>query len=136
MSRLAMCGSHTAPFSNHPDSISLADAYYNGFYNETEEGELLIGLDRDEFINILCSKKIVWAPDGDGAFDDGSHILQFDFGTQVRLIGFRANDECEVERSSIAEIWVDAHEYYSVLSSWLGWFDREGSASSKIQRWR
>ncbi len=38
---------------------------------------------------MVWDSKLMWAPDGDEAFDDGSYVLQIDSGSLVRLIGFK-----------------------------------------------
>jgi hypothetical protein len=43
--------------------------------------------------DMIYSRHILWAPDGDAAFDDGSYILQFDVDERVRLIAFKGRQD-------------------------------------------
>ena len=47
-------------------------------------------------------RTIVWAPDGDEAFDDGSYVLQVESGDQVRLIAFVGTPDFLYDPSSLA----------------------------------
>ena len=57
-------------------------------------------------------------PDADAAFDDGSHVLQFDVGPRVRLVGFKRL-EGKIGAETIRDIWIDEPRYYEVLTDWL-----------------
>jgi hypothetical protein len=46
-------------------------------------------LSKEQFHEATYAVDLVGAPDADEAFDDGSHILQFDIGDQVRLVAFK-----------------------------------------------
>ncbi len=81
-------GTHLAPFSAFPDGAAIATAAWMAKYSETYDPSLL-AISREELTNTLSNNGIVWAPDGDEAFDDGSQVLQFDIGDQVRIIGSR-----------------------------------------------
>jgi hypothetical protein len=52
-----------------------------------------------QFTKTLHSNSLVWAPDGDEAFDDSSNVLQFDIADPVRLIAFKRPDSL-VDNSS------------------------------------
>ena len=64
-------------------------------------------LSEAEFTKTLFANSLVWAPDGDEAFDDGSYVLQFDVGDRVRLIAFKRPDS-EVDPASLREIWLSS----------------------------
>ncbi|WP_374334534.1 Imm42 family immunity protein [Leeia sp.] len=81
-------------------------------------GDFLKRLD-DDLYKIGC----VWAPDGDRAFDDGSHVLIFDVGEMVRLVAFVNSDDEAVISSSLEELVIDADEFYGVLRGWVTGFN-------------
>src|SRR5262249_5900052 len=84
--RLSNAGSHTFPFGD-ADAASIVSAYEHALFID-DGTKSCFGMSSQAFIELLHEKNIVWAPDGDEAFDDGSHILQFDIGDRVRLIAF------------------------------------------------
>jgi hypothetical protein len=72
----------------------------------------------------LVNHEIILAPDGDAAFDDGSHVLQFDQeGDQVRLIAFRNDWNSVVTVSAIADVKISADEFYGILDCWQKQFE-------------
>jgi hypothetical protein len=77
-------GTHQAPFVEAA-AIDIANAYTNAIYLDNNENETYFGMSEAQFTKTLWSKSLVWAPDGDEAFDDGSYVLQFDVGDRVRL---------------------------------------------------
>jgi hypothetical protein len=76
----------------------------------------------------------VWAPDGDEAFDDWSHVLQFDVGGRVRLIGFRSNERgYHHDERTLADVWIDEGLFYRVLKQWRDAFLAEWECAPKIK---
>ncbi|MBP9903781.1 MAG: hypothetical protein KBH45_20195, partial [Verrucomicrobia bacterium] len=73
--RIAKRGAHTAPFATEPDAGKIADAYRDAIYATDQENEEFFGLPHSEFRDCFYSKPLVWAPDGDEAFDDWSYVL-------------------------------------------------------------
>jgi hypothetical protein len=117
--RIARRGSHTTPFAHEPDAGRIADAYRDSIYAPDQENELFFGLPQPEFCHLIYSKHIVWAPDGDEAFDDGSHVLHFDIGDRVRLIAFRSmEDGYHHDPDTITDVCIDAAEFYRILKQW------------------
>ena len=100
-------------------------------YEDGRQSEKFFGRSAAELREDLAVNEIVWAPDGDAAFDDGGHVLQFDQGSRVRVISFRnANRPGEVT-NSIAEIWMNADEFYNLLGEWLSRFETAWLAELK-----
>ncbi|HEY2662355.1 MAG TPA: hypothetical protein VGI79_21750 [Caulobacteraceae bacterium] len=89
-----------------------------------EHNATLLSAD-EAFGGRLMASNIVWAPDGDAAFDDGGHVLQFDEGNEVRLIAFKNEIDFQAVISSVAEAWVPTAIFYELLAEWLRWFDSE-----------
>lgn len=75
--RLAMRGRHTMPFAGDADARSIAGAFRDAVYGD-EPLESHLGLPSPKFREMTYSNRVVWAPDGDEAFDDGSYVLQFE----------------------------------------------------------
>ncbi len=131
--RIADRGIHTASFAGEPDAGRIADAYRDAVYAPEQENERYFGLAHDEFCGHFCSHQLVWAPDGDEAFDDGSFVLQFDVGDRVRLIGFRSipqgyhHDPC-----TLSDVWLEADSFYGILGEWRNAFVAEWNRSQKI----
>src|SRR6266700_1875408 len=85
--RIAGRGTHRAAFADAA-AIDIANAYTSALYLDDEK-EMYFGMSEAQFTQALYSNSLVWAPDGDEAFDDGSYVLQFDVGDRVRLIAFK-----------------------------------------------
>ena len=81
---------------------------------------------------MFYKRKLVLAPDGSEAFDDGSFVLQFDAQNDVRLIGFKTNKEgYGHEPNTLSDIWVGADEFYRILEDWSNAFEKEWCATAK-----
>jgi Immunity protein 42 len=132
--RIVSRGKHTVPFDPESSAGDIADAYLAATYDEDRQAERFFGMSGDSFRDALVSKDVVWAPDGDSAFDDGGHILQFDIGVRVRVIGFRnADEKTEISRD-VSDIWIGADEFYGLLIQWQSAFDQ--SWADAIRRTR
>jgi len=130
--RISWRGRHTAPFSYEPDGGKIADAYRHALYAPDQKMETFFGLPHAEFRALIYQSKLVWAPDGDEAFDDGSFVLQLDKEDYVRLIGFTTKKEgYEHEPGSLADLWIGANEFYRILEEWSSTFDKEWCAAPK-----
>ena len=84
-------------------------------YEEEVPGEKFLELSREQFHEATYAADLVWAPDGDEAFDDGSHILQFDIGDQVRLVAFKRDYEKRGGAMELREVWLNAPDFYAIL---------------------
>lgn len=119
-------GTHTAFFAMESNANRIAAAVCASIYSEEQNKECFFGISRSIFDKIIYSNKLIWAPDGDEAFDDGSHVLQFDVENRVRLIGFkRDGSEADREYHSLTDTWLDADEFYGTLQGWHDAFESE-----------
>lgn len=133
--RIARRGLHTAPFASQIDGGKIADAYRDAIYAPDQEAKRFFGITQPEFRELIYSNHLAWAPDGDEAFDDWSHVLQFDLGNRVRLIGFRSLDEgYHHDPSTLADVWLSADAFYKTLQQWRDSFDAEWRGSTRIPK--
>lgn len=123
--RIKMRGYHFAPFVNVDSAKLIAESYRAVAYNPDNYQKVFFGLTEEQFSQYFIKNKIVWAPDGDEAFDDGSYILQFDIGDKIRLIGFKSTSDFSCDSNTLSELWISADEYYSILQSWYYSFKKE-----------
>ncbi len=130
--RLSRRGSHVAPFACEVEGGKIADAFRDGVYASGKEEESFFGIRRPEFCDLFYAKHLLWAPDGDEAFDDGSYVLHFDVGERVRLIGFRCGAGDHHDPKTLRDIWLPAPDYYDVLHQWRDAFVAEWQATPKI----
>lgn len=131
--RVAYRGSHVAPFAAETDARKIVQAFIEAIYSTEKQNALFFGFGSADLSDLFYSNKLIWAPDGDEAFDDGSHILQFDVGEQVRLIGFKRNRQTGgYMPETLTDKWLESDTFYGMLSSWRAAFELEWSASSKI----
>jgi len=118
-------GKHIAPFANELAG-EIADAFRNAVYGE-ELRNNYFGLTHDQFSSFFeePSTDLIWAPDGDEAFDDGSYVLQFDVGQNVRLIAFRTFTSGAHDPRTLVDTWLAADDYYDALKRWREAFKSE-----------
>jgi hypothetical protein len=128
--RVAMRGRHTVPFSTETDAGKIANAFRNAIYGE-DLTESYFDIPLREFKEMIYSKKIAWAPDGDEAFDDGSYVLQFDVNDYVRVIAFKSIPGSLFDPATIRDIHLAADDFYGILQNWLDAFEKEWSSLPK-----
>jgi hypothetical protein len=116
--RIAARGTHTASFATVTSAESIARALRDAMYAENQENAYFFGISQPNFCEQIYSHHLIWAPDGDEAFDDGSYVLHFDLGSEIRLIGFKCTDNHYPESASIRDVRMKADEFYEILSSW------------------
>ncbi|MGC2473729.1 MAG: Imm42 family immunity protein [Candidatus Sulfotelmatobacter sp.] len=126
--RIAARGAHTAAFAES-DAAKIADSFLSAVY-ANEQQDNYFGIPRAEFVDLIYSKNIVWAPDGDSAFDDGSCVLQFDVEDQARVIAFKS-ERCMNVPDSVRDIWLPADHFYKILKDWQGTFIAEWASLPK-----
>jgi immunity protein 42 of polymorphic toxin system len=129
--RLERRGSHSAPFSVGVDACQLAEAVRRALYFDVPPQERFFGMSQGDFAAHVYDKKLLWAPDGDEAFDDGSYVLQLDQEDQVRLIGFKSNEHQPYDSSTLREATLPAKTFYGVLQEWASVFEAEWMAMPK-----
>lgn len=130
--RIAGRGSHTTPFATESEAGRIADAFRNAVYAEKQE-ERYFDIPLADFIDMIHSKRTVWAPDGDEAFDDGSYVLQFDVGDRVRLIAFKSIENgCLHDPAARSDVWLAADDFYRILQDWRDAFEAEWASAPKI----
>lgn len=131
--RLAARGTHAAGPLAIREAGAVWDAYRELFYG-MEDKILYAGLGYDEYQWFYAGNDLVLAPDGDEAFDDGSHVLQFDIGPQVRLIAARSGSGLTHDPSTLRDVRLPADEFYRVLAEWRRAYLEEWEKSPKSPR--
>lgn len=127
--RIAMRGRHCASFAEYGDAATLAHTLVVAVYWETGQSDMALGLRYSEIAKVLDDNFIDWGPDGDEAFDDGSHIYQFDVGDSVRIVACKQGADRVVD--CISELWLPSEEFYSILDDWQRQFDLEWRSLKK-----
>ena len=132
--RLGRRGTHIAPFAGGVDGGKIADAFRDAVYAPDQEEKSFFGMPQSEFSDLLYAKHTVWVPDGDAAFDDGSYVLHFDVGDQVRLIGFRCGDGYHHDPKTLRDISLSAAVFYGILDQWRTAFIEEWKNAPKFDQ--
>ncbi len=130
--RLERRGMHQFPLLVSATAIEVATAYLNAVYFG-EPRVKYFGLSEEQFLEKLYSSKVIWASDGDAAFDDGGHILQFDVDGYVRVLGFLDTVKITGASGAVVEQWLDADFFYSTLLDWKISFEMERSRQLKTR---
>ncbi len=114
--RLSGRGKHEASFSE-ADAATIANAYTTAVYLDHDQSETYFGLSEASFTQTIYSSQLVWAPDGDEAFDDNSYVLQFDIwqpGSNSCSYALR-----RVCRSPpLQDLCLAADSFYDILRRW------------------
>jgi Immunity protein 42 len=131
--RIAQRGKHTAPFAADSDAGEIADAFRSAIWSSDQENERFLGIPKRDFCTLIYSNHLMWAPDGDAAFDDSSYVLQFDIKDRVRLIAFRCSETNHHDPRTLSDVLLEADEFYEVLQCWKDTFDAEWKAADKFQ---
>jgi len=129
--RLQNQGKHISCFLSDIPAVEISLAVQDACYAEYRRMQTYFGLTADEFLANLRKKNIWWTPDGDEAFDDGSNILHFDEGEQVRIIGFINEEKQDVLSRTVKEIIINKSVFYSYLAQWLENFDMQWKSLPK-----
>ena len=132
--RITRRGAHTTPFATESDAGSIANAIRKAIYAPNQDCELFFGMLAPKFSEFVASQRLIWAPDGDEAFDDGSYVLQFDFENRVRLIAFKSGEEYHHDPLTISDRWLKADLFYGILGQWHEAFEAEWSTTPKSER--
>lgn len=127
--RIAERGSHSFPAVVDADPGDVASAFRRAMYGGYEEGELFFGMAASQFKEAIWSNHLVWAPDGDEAFDDGSYVLQFENDNCVRLIAFLGTPDFLYDPKSLRDLRLSQDEFYKTLHDWHNAFDGEWRSS-------
>ncbi|MFK0163649.1 Imm42 family immunity protein [Rhizobium sp. NPDC090279] len=122
--RLRRRGTHFVAVLAAIEASDIMNAYLDAFYRDSSRIDYF-GLSSEAFVEALLSNAVIWAPDGDEAFDDGSHILQFDIGGMVRLIAFVNEHTSRSGIGAISEKWLNADTFYQILARWSELFTAE-----------
>jgi hypothetical protein len=130
--RIRERGQHLAPFTTAVEAGKIADAFRQAIYADEHEGETLLGLPRSELADLIYSNHLMWAPDGDEAFDDRSFVLQFDVKDSVRLIGFKSGEGYTNDPGTLTDRWLPANDFYGILQKWHDEFESEWIAMPKL----
>jgi Immunity protein 42 len=128
--RIQSRGLHKTTFSQDADAARLADAVTYAIYGGHPERAFDFSTSEEELRCALATSSIVWAPDGDEAFDDSSNVLQFDIGDRVRLIGFK-RENGQHNPHSLRDVWLQADVFYGILSRWQSEFLSEWAEAPK-----
>jgi Immunity protein 42 len=131
--RIASRGKHTAPFATELDAGKIADAFQNAIFADDAK-DSFFGIPLSEFQRFFHTtvNDLVWAPDGDQAFDDGSYVLQFDVQERVRLIAFKSGESYRRDPASLSDVWLGADEFYDTLRRWRDAFEAEWASAPKL----
>ncbi|HZL29428.1 MAG TPA: Imm42 family immunity protein [Acidobacteriaceae bacterium] len=113
--RISGRGLHLADRVAASEAGEIAEKIYRALYVEHDDSEDFFGMNASSLSEKIHSAHLLWAPDGDQAFDDGSFILQFDAKNQVRLIAFTVRENFIIDPESLQEIWLGADDFYGML---------------------
>ncbi|WP_186391328.1 MULTISPECIES: Imm42 family immunity protein [unclassified Pannonibacter] len=121
--RLKCRGRHVSALLAEKPAVELAHLVHAALYEERGPDAAYDLSLLDPVRTELFNQELVLAPDGDAAFDDGSHILQFDVGSTVRLVAFKNPCDAIPEIHSISGITIAEASFYEILGAWRDKFE-------------
>jgi len=121
--RIEERGQHVAPFAKGVAAGPIADAVCRALYADSTQGDRLFGYAPTAFAGLVYAGRLLWAPDGDEAFDDGSHVLQIDEEESVRVIAFKKSGPAAFDQGTLREVHLAAEDFYGLLESWKRAFE-------------
>jgi hypothetical protein len=131
--RIDRRGRHRARFGADSSAHEIASSIVSILYDDLPAEAKLLGMRNDELADLVHGSRLIWAPDGDAAFDDRSHVLHIDIDDQVRLIAFRRGDQGLFDPSTLVDQWLPIDEFYSVLGEWRDRFVLEWECHPKVR---
>jgi hypothetical protein len=126
--RLKRRNLHLAAFSLESAS-EIVRAVVKVLYQGHDTAERFFSMSGEAFSASLSFAEIVWAPDGDAAFDDGGNVLHFDIQGDVRLVAFKNKPDLADTLLSISDVRLSSSEFYDVLDEWYKRFETEWSGA-------
>jgi hypothetical protein len=129
--RINRRGTHAFPILMEAAAYGIAEALRRGGYYDSTKVDCFFGMPSSEFNEAISSNHLVWAPDGDEAFDDGSYVLHLEDADSVRLIAFVSNSDLPFDTASLCEVRLSPEDFYGVLEQWHQGFRSEWLFSSK-----
>ncbi len=124
-------GAHAPGAIADGDAEVVARAFSRAVYMEPDPNELFFGMQSRPFSDLIHSRKIMWAPDGDEAFDDSSYVLQFDIENDVRLIAFSRASDDYLDAGSLRDVRLPQEDFYRILQRWHEAFAAEWASLAK-----
>lgn len=132
--RIEEAGSFLAPEIDEMDAAELAKCVLIGRYADSESIESLRYNRSKNIYQYVCENQILWIPDGDSAFDDGSHILHMDaHNGKVRLVGWKKDGEISIREDTLQDLWLESSIFYGELSNWLKRFTEVVNRQSQLE---
>ena len=128
--RILARGNHKVPCAE-ANATEVAEAVTRAIYLDHSKDETFFGMSDAQFKRAIFSNRVLWGPGLDECFDDGSYLLHFDIREQVRIIAFSRPDAF-IDPASVREVWLAAHEFYSILQQWHNAFLAEWVSAAKI----
>jgi hypothetical protein len=124
--RLARRGQHVFSMDETADGHTIADRFLKSYYGKHSN---------PEFADHIVGRRLLWAPDGDAAFDDGGHVFHIDDGNKVRLIGcIIGNDDATLQ--AFAELWLEGDTFYGLLNAWKHAFLADWRSQLEYQKFK
>jgi hypothetical protein len=113
---------------NIMDGLEIAEYFEKILYDERYKSD---GRMDNKIKDMIYHNKLVLAPDGDEAFDDGSRIFQFDIKDKVRLIGYKSLKNNIIDRKTLTDLIIDAGFFYETINDWSDSFLKEWDALAR-----
>jgi hypothetical protein len=100
--RIADRGSHSASFAEEDAGI-LADSVLQAIFGEEQPGQSFFSFTQEQFSDLVYSRHLIWAPDGDEAFDDGSlsHIFRSTLRSEPFMPAWAVRSNLDLRRRTL-----------------------------------
>ena len=123
--RISQRGAHVCAFGAEADAGAIADSVSLAIYADLPPGQMFWSIKTQRLVDQVYSRNLLWAPDGDEAFDDGSCILQFDVQDRSRVIAFKRDSAHLHDPQTLQDVWLKQDDFYGTLQKWHQQFEDE-----------
>lgn len=127
--RIEHRGTHVSSYMS-ADAENIAGSYIKAVLLDSGVDERFFDMSKAELLDSFYSGGVLWAPDGDAAFDDGAVVFQFDIGENVRIVSFRRG---EWGIMALQDIKISSVDFYKTLERWSVAFLKEREMKLKVQ---
>jgi hypothetical protein len=108
--RILKRGMHVLDIFEGRNARYIAESTHRAIYGDEDSAD-------EELGKVIVDRNLLMAPDGDEAFDDGSHVLQVDMTDgSVMITAYRNLENADDRSASAVSITIDADYFYSTCT--------------------
>lgn len=132
LTRIRNRGKHRDDRLDAESPQKILGGYCCAMFGDSDAYDRISDMSAEDFTAAINSTGILFAPDGDQAFDDGSIILHLDRVDSVILVAGKSTKACGViDEGSVVQVSLEADYFYGCLAEWKMAVDKEMGSMAK-----